>query len=135
MNVEAPTGQIIIEGGQLCVLSSYDIIEDNACILMGTSILKASIRAQKREFEEPNRMKDLFPDEPDWKINLRRSTQLFNRFYVNFTTIKDDMDRLRDSLEWKTFDEAVFIYEDRFDTGPALSFYEFEEAKNLMQKV
>ena len=35
----------------------------------------------------------------------------------------------------QTLTEAVFSYEERFDTGPALSFHEFEEAKNLMHKI
>ena len=87
--------KIIIEGAQIPFCGAM-ILENRACLVVGTSILKASLRTWKREIEMGKagheRLKNHFPDEPDWKITLRRLMQGPERFKTNYDKLKPFFD-------------------------------------------
>ena len=87
--------KIIIEGAQIPFCGAM-ILENRACLVVGTSILKASLRTWKREIEMGKagheRLKNHFPDDPDWKITLRRLMQGPERFKTNYDKLKPFFD-------------------------------------------
>ena len=132
--------KIIIEGGQVSFCGAM-ILENRACLVVGTSILKASLRTWKREIEMGkaghDRLKTHFPDEPDWKITLRRLMQGPERFKTNYGKLKPFFDAFVGStggleeLEDPYADEEVAVEESE---GAILSPSDFKEARTVIRK-
>lgn len=132
--------KIIIEGAQIPFCGAM-ILENRACLVVGTSILKASLRTWKREIEMGkaghDRLKTHFPDEPDWKITLRRLMQGPERFKTNYDKLKPFFDALISSaggleeLDDPYADEEISIEE---ADGSILSPAEFKEARAFIKK-
>ena len=132
--------KIIIEGAQISFCGAM-ILENRACLVVGTSILKSSLRTWKREIEMGkaghDRLKTHFPDEPDWKITLRRLIQGPERFKTNYEKLKPFFDSFVGSAGGLEELEDPYAYEEAFieeSDGIILSPKEFKEAREFIKK-